>query len=889
MAQDFGNGVSRTLSAAGRQYQVVVWQASKPPLDSELNLIAQVDWERAAETIRAQAHSGFLLDPLVATTDFVTNPNWSNFFRMGNPDSGHHDPILWANVNGWMIPVTGTALNGVSNQIDLWPAPASSTRVDMVFLEVWLAQVAPNPSTTNKPTADAIWKYGNVKYGGTNEVDQMEDPTIGFETTERLQLQYRIRVVGQGPAGGISVDLATFPDGLDDPNMLAQGTATEPLSGMTWTNMRETLGDPGLWRAGNGDPNNDLGTVDGYSYAIPICAVFRRNSSAYVNLTNAGSPNQNGGLDRNPISATITDPAEAVRTFTEVTLVDALARDTGESAAATIQVTGLDGSGFDNANIDWTSTFLMLGDEIIGIDSVDTSGLPNTITISSGGRGRYGTQAKYHAAGTPLSFYCYRPDGLFVDQVDAGDILDLRRSITLGQWDYNQLLAHNLEKLFNGELQSSYKQSGISDVEGSRILEVDSLFAGSSVPNHTEQVDGPDGIRTIFTDASTTQDDVTLLLSPPTSVGAVTTFVSGDAWDVGAGLVPAGWGTNSGWANDTIIDLFIGGASGSDGARASMRGEKNVRFSTPWERWLAPYDLHGHKGNQRPVTINFLGGDDGGGNPDNVGQWGDPAPVGGTARPGPMYPLETQRFTTPFCFLGGVVNDNLHSTSVNVYSSTTTGGHAEVQINGANFDTEGLWWSSQAIGGSTEFANAPTAITYPLIHGTKTLWQMLTNDGTASRGATSQLFVVIRGDTTNPTNNGLWRVTGAGTSSGKGLLGNYTAWNASDVDRLTVTRVSTGGALDFVDSTNVEAGVRSMFTHTEDGLSSTSPAAACVVITDLQATIGGVSNPWDGLIGTYPTTGDLLLTLGLEYGPGRGAMARQPRTCLLYTSPSPRA
>jgi hypothetical protein len=878
MAQDFGNGVSRTLSAAGRQYQVVVWQASKPPLDSELNLIAQVDWERAAETIRAQAHSGFLLDPMVATTDFVTNPNWSNFFRMGNSDGGQ-DPVMWANVNGWVVPVTGSSFNGTANQIDLWPAPESSTRVDMVFLEVFLAQVAPNPSTTNKPASDSIWKYGNVKYGGINETDEMEDPTIGFETTERLQLQYRIRVVGQGPAGGTSVDLATFPDGLDDPNMLAQGTATAPLAGETWTNMRTTLGDPGLWRAGNGDPTNSLGTVDGYSYAIPICAVFRRNSSAYVNLSNAGNPNQNGALNRNPITATITDPASATRIFTDVGLVSDLARDTGESVAAVVQVTGLDGSGLDNANINWASTFLMLGDEIVGIDAVDTGVTPNTVTISSGGRGRYGTQARFHSAGTSFKFYCFRPDGYFADQVAVGDLLDLRRSVTLGEWDYNQLLAHNLEKLFKGELQSSYKQSGISDVEGSEIIEVDSLFAGASVPNHTEHVDGPDGIRTVFTDAATTQNDVTLLLGSPTSAGAITTFVAGDAWEVGASFVPAGYATNTGWDNDTVVDLFIGGAGGSDGARASMRGQKNVRFSTPWEHFVAHKDLNGHKGNQHPVTLSFIGGDSGGGVPDNIGQWADPAPVGAAANPGPMYPQECDDFLYPFCVLGGVVNDNLHTTSVTVESSVTTGGLPEVVFPGADFDTEGLWWSSKTIGSFTEFANDPTTLTYPLVHGTKTLWQMLTNDGTDLSGESSQLFLVLRGDTTNPTNNGLWRVIGAGSGASKGLAGNYTINSASaGSDRLVVKRVAAGSSADFVDSNNVEAGVRSMYTNLEDGLSSTSPSAACVVITDLAATRGGVSNPWASSSIAAPVVSNMLLTVGLDYGPGRGAMARVPRT-----------
>ena len=881
MAQDFGNGVSRTLSAADRQYQVVIWRANKPPLDSELALMTQLDWERAAETIRAQAHSGFLLDPMAAETDFQTDEDWSNWFRLGNPDGSDLSPILWANVNGWVIPVTGTASaeGDTSNRIDLFPPPASSSRVDLVFLEVWLAHLDPNPSTTNKPSADAIWRYGNVKYGGDTIPDDLEDPAIGFETTARLQIQYRIRVVGQGPAGGTTVDLATFPDGLDDPNILAQGAADAPLPGVTWTNMRNTLGDPGLWRAGNGDPTNSLGTIDGYAYAIPICAVFRRNSSDFVALTAAGNANQNGALERNPVTVSITDPAEASRTFSAVTLVDALDADTAAGVSdATIQVIGLDGSGLDNANIDWTSTFLMLEDEIVGVSSVDTSVSPNTITLRAGGRGRYGTVAAYHAAGTAFRFYNPRPDGLFSDQIAAADVLDLRKGVTLGEWDYNQILAHNLSKLFQGRLRSSYKQSGVSDTEGPTVLEVASISTGATVPNQTESLDGPDGIRTSFSDAVVVQNDVTLLLGAPTSAGAITTFVSGDSWEVGAGFVPSGYATGTGWNNDTIIDLYIGGSGGSDGARASMRGERAVRFASPHEMWLTESPDDGC-GDQHPTTLSFLGGDLAG-SPDNVGIWSDPASPGGTAteHPGPMYPLRSQDFVYPFLFLGGVVNDLLGGSpnNVSVESTGTSGGdYPEVIIAGANFDTEDVFWSQA----DSAFADDPTALSQPLIHGTRTLWSMITADGRDVTGASSELFVVIRGDTTNPTNNGVWRVIGAGTNAGKPNGQNYTTANATAADRLAVERVAVGGAADFADAANLTGVVRSQTTHTEDGLTSTTSSAAVVVITDIEATLGNASNPWNSAnLGAGAITagfeGDLLLSLSLTYGPGRGGVAR---------------
>ena len=80
-------GASRTLSALNRRFAAVTWQAGKPPLDSELNLMAQVDWERMREFVRSQVLSGFFLDPTAALSDFEFLPAWSNHFRFGRHQS----------------------------------------------------------------------------------------------------------------------------------------------------------------------------------------------------------------------------------------------------------------------------------------------------------------------------------------------------------------------------------------------------------------------------------------------------------------------------------------------------------------------------------------------------------------------------------------------------------------------------------------------------------------------------------------------------------------------------------------------------------------------------------------------------------------------------------
>ena len=198
-------------------------------------------------------------------------------------------------------------------------------------------------ASLGKPNSSTIWKYGNVKYGSTNITDDLEDPAIGFETTERVQVQYRLRVFGQGVGLGAGVALDVYPDGLDDPNILGQGASTSPVGGLQWTNMREALGDPSLWRAGDGDPNNSLGTVDGYSYAIPVCAVFRRNNNVYTAVNGAGNPNQNGGFERTPASKLLADPLQGSRILLSASITAELNATDGVAAATTIDITNLNG------------------------------------------------------------------------------------------------------------------------------------------------------------------------------------------------------------------------------------------------------------------------------------------------------------------------------------------------------------------------------------------------------------------------------------------------------------------------------------------------------------------------------------------------------------------
>jgi len=860
MAEDLGNGVSRTLSAAERQFQFVVWQADKPPLDSELNLVGQVSSEKLSNVLRSNTHSGFFNDPLGAEADFVTSSSLSNRFFLGRQASGEEAPILWASVNGWMIPVAGTLTpNGnTSNQVNLFPPPSSDTRIDLVFLEVWQAQVSPNPSSLNKPSSSTLWKYGNTLFGGTNLPDDLEDPNIGIETTERVQLQYRLRVFGNGTGLGASVDLSRYPDGLDDPNVRGQGAGSSS-SGFQFFNMRDELGDPSLWRAGDGDPSNSLGTIDGYTYAIPVCAVFRRNSQPFVAIE-AGNANQNGSVNRNPFSVAITNPLDGSAQFGALTLTSSLPAS-GIGATGAISVTGLVGSGFDNPNLNWASTFIVIDDEIIGLDSVSTAG--NTITINAGGRGRWGTQALPHAAGTPIRFFNWRQDGLFADEIAGTDILDLRRSISLAGWDYQSILIGNLTKLFKNQLHSSYKQSGVSsgDVQGVVIPEIDTLFANGAVavPAQTEALDGPDGIRTVFSDASVVQSDVTVYVEAPTGAGTVASYAPATGWEVAADFVPDGFGNTTGWSNGTILNLYIGGQNGNSGARRSVRtsaSNRIVRFLTPREAWLTR-DQDSSVGRQTPVTLRFIGSS---ANP-NTGIATEPSADGLAASPGPVYPLPEYNFEKPFVVLGGLVNSTLLSTTAEARSGATP----QVVITGVDFDTPGVYYPTTGVD-----VNDPTLCSEPLLHATRTLWDMLTAGGTDLSGKSSELYLVLYGDTANPTvTNGVFRVIGAGTVG-------YTTNTASAADRVVVEfiREVAGPSQFLVNTPGLTAEFRSQYTHTEDDDGRVAgPSALTIVLTDLAGTTGTSTNPWNGDF-TLPLVSDLVVNTSIIYGPSRGGTAR---------------
>ena len=550
---NLGPGVSRVLNPDGTEFVEVIWQQGRPPLDAEFNLMQELASGLNRRLVLRGTPSGWLGNETNLTDDFVTNANWSNWFQFGRQKTGEQKAVMWAVVNGWMVPVTGTRTGtppgtpddtNTWNKITLDPPPLNSgdTRIDFVFLEVWLARVPPNPSTLNKPSASAIYRYGNVEGGSSFLPDDLQDPSIGEETTQRVQVQHRIRVV-KGPVG-----LATYPDGFDPLVVLGQGGVTAPTT-YPFANMRKVLGDTGLWRAGDGSgtAQTALGTVDGYTYAIPMCVVFRRNGVAWLGDP---SPNLNGAFNRNIRAIDRT----GVQTYTTT---PTLGGDLGGDPL-NLTVTLASGTGIPLPLAPATAVVIQIGDELMTYSAISGT----TMTLVT--RGLYGTRVEAHVAGEVVRILSGRPDGLFADQIAKTDILDLRHAVNPNGFNYDTLLRSNLDKLLKGRLRANWKRTGAGP-QGPFCIYQDKIVSSATPPQlGVTRLDGPDNIRTVFSDAAVPQK-IDLILNHLAGTGPVNV---GASWTLGLTVTSANKAVTDEWtAGDTLtvgIAQFKSGLAGGD-------------------------------------------------------------------------------------------------------------------------------------------------------------------------------------------------------------------------------------------------------------------------------------------------------------------------------------
>jgi hypothetical protein len=250
-------GLGTRFDADNRSFYMVVGQTGNALSQGEFNLIQQIINLRLSQLIKHISQSGF-----VEKLAYVTPGSPANTFFM---------PAQDVYLNGWWIHVADPG--GVSERttVTLSAPPGAGTRQDLVFLEMWQQEVAPLASVESDDE-------DVPHYGGDDNVNLTNDiliaampvkPAIGGtkESTRRVQLRWRIRVVDD-------VDLATFPAGMTDPQVLAQGGQAAPVATYIFT---QDPVDLSLWVAGDGTAPDgvDLDSVDGRVYAVPLATVAR--------------------------------------------------------------------------------------------------------------------------------------------------------------------------------------------------------------------------------------------------------------------------------------------------------------------------------------------------------------------------------------------------------------------------------------------------------------------------------------------------------------------------------------------------------------------------------------------------------------------------------------
>lgn len=140
----------------------------------------------------------------------------------------------------------------------------------------------------NKPSESQLYRHGNTQSPSPTWLDdEINDPTLKIETSQRVQIQYRLRVTSDLDG----IDFKVQPDGFSV-GLNAQGGTAAPVALYPFVPADKTsvfppntsavaygIEDTGLWIAGDGSAASALAlqALDGFVYAIPICFIFRHN------------------------------------------------------------------------------------------------------------------------------------------------------------------------------------------------------------------------------------------------------------------------------------------------------------------------------------------------------------------------------------------------------------------------------------------------------------------------------------------------------------------------------------------------------------------------------------------------------------------------------------
>lgn len=361
-------------------------------------------------------------------------------------------PVL---INGVVLPVKGSvsvstaaAEWSTATRVPLPPPPTSGERDDFVFLEAWRDKQSQDWKTRIRAVAD-----------------------VDFTTSSNLSTD--------GFTYPLPSAKGTIPQaqgGNDEPLSYAKGSLfTDPVhmwgafynlesrKSTLQTGKKLALDDAGIYIAGDGSISSKelLKTYDGYSYAIPLYKVRRRNSGGY------SAVNPNGSRDY-----------VVVRAATTVSVVSGFLANVTLQPGHAANVKPGDRL-YYQGNINSGSAYF----DVISVNGDVITGIP-------GFSGNWNNTS---------DFFCPSPirlDGLYTNVIDERDITDLRHKTYLVAPSYNQMLVDGLDQHLRGSAQPERWKIMRRNYVGVRKTPLDSnhVFYASFDGRTTPEVGGDPGI-----------------------------------------------------------------------------------------------------------------------------------------------------------------------------------------------------------------------------------------------------------------------------------------------------------------------------------------------------------------------------------------------------------
>lgn len=322
----------------------------------------------------------------------------------------------------------------------------------------------------HKPSQDTIYRYGNTQSSlNVALVDNIEDPVLNTESTQRVQVQYRVRTTGQTEAVNFKTQ-----NGFSNPSVFTQGSQTSPITSFNFV---------------PADGVSVKGFINVLSTPLIVGDVITINGIDLVGVSGARTPGSNDfDVTVSPTTAlateidnALTDPLNSfstlintsvntdkitltLNTATNLTLsTTSVGVSVGVSSAVSygIKDTGLFIAG--DGTLESAQTLGTVDGYVYAIpmcfvfrrnDASTTGGFDPLNNTNGALPHNHGGFSNLHGLGTIPATESDRPDQHFHDVIVDTDVLDLRRSINFTRIDYKRELERQMAMLLDGSMKT---------------------------------------------------------------------------------------------------------------------------------------------------------------------------------------------------------------------------------------------------------------------------------------------------------------------------------------------------------------------------------------------------------------------------------------------------